>query len=199
MTFFSRDSFRSRTKLNLELNRFNGSSLKKTTWGLAIALGVLAAPEMAWADAEMHHSHDDAPTSESATESHDSMNMPPEEMSHGGDHHHMPMEVPEGQPVPSVQLSVLDDPVNGWNLVLDIENFQFAPEQVNQSSSASEGHAHLYINGEKIMRIYSSWHHLPSLEPGTNEVMVTLNANGHEALTHNGEAIADTVVVSVPE
>ncbi|MGB3493736.1 MAG: hypothetical protein WBA57_13485 [Elainellaceae cyanobacterium] len=169
---------------------------KKTTWGLAIALALLAAPGVAWADAGMPQEDDASSMTDSPMESHDG--LPHGGMSQDGAGHHQPIEIPAGQPIPSVQLSVSEDPVSGWNLLLDVENFQFAPERVNQGSQPTEGHAHLYINGEKIMRVYGAWHHLPSLEPGTNEVTVVLNANGHEVLTYNGESISDTVIVSVP-
>jgi hypothetical protein len=118
---------------------------------------------------------------------------------HSGDgHHHGSLDVSSADQIPSLDLVVYDDPVNGWNLQLITENFDFAPEQINGDSIINEGHAHLYINGEKVMRIYSNWHHLPRLEPGTHEVTVTLNANGHEDLIYQGEPIADTVMISVP-
>lgn len=116
-----------------------------------------------------------------------------------GEHHHVhrTLEVPAGRPVPALDLVVTQDPVSGWNLQLQTENFRFAPENVNHSSLFNEGHAHLYVNGEKIARIYSNWYHLSELPPGRNEIRVTLNANGHEALTHKGVAIEDTEIVEV--
>lgn len=129
----------------------------------------------------------------------------PDSMGHGDDHHHGSdghhhgsIDVSSASLIPSLALTVYEDPVNGWNLELMTENFEFAPERVNGDSVINEGHAHLYINGEKIMRIYSTWHHLPSLESGMNEVTVTLNANGHEELMYQGEPVADTVMISVP-
>ncbi|MEB3210859.1 MAG: hypothetical protein VKL39_05870 [Leptolyngbyaceae bacterium] len=117
---------------------------------------------------------------------------------HGDGHHHGSLDVSTAEAIPSVQLIVHDDPVNGWNLELVTENFDFAPERVNGESLINEGHAHLYINGEKVMRIYSHWHHLPELESGMNMVRVTLNANGHEELVNQGEVVAASVMVEVP-
>ena len=113
-------------------------------------------------------------------------------------HDHKPLEVSADQPIPTVDLIVHKDAVIGWNLEVQVSNFQFAPENVNQESKTNEGHAHLYINGEKIARLYSSWHHLDSLESGENEVKVTLNANGHEDLFYQGNEIADTELIQVP-
>ena len=119
--------------------------------------------------------------------------------SHGSmDHHHDRMEVPIGQPVPSVEIQVYPDPVSGWNLEIQTTNFRFAPENVNQANQPNEGHGHLYINGEKVSRVYGSWLHLPQLPSGRNEITVGLNANNHATLTHNGSPIESTVVVAAP-
>ncbi len=117
----------------------------------------------------------------------------------GDDHHHESLEVPMGQPVPAIVLVVHPDAVRGWNLELQTTHFRFAPEQVNQANQPNVGHGHLYINGERISRVYGNWLHLPQLPPGRTEITVSLNANGHEALTYQGELIQDTVIVEVPD
>ncbi|MGB5901106.1 MAG: hypothetical protein WBG66_23145 [Geitlerinemataceae cyanobacterium] len=117
---------------------------------------------------------------------------------HGSPHHgHGMMAIPDGQPVPSVKSIVHTDPMQGWNLELQVENFQFAPEHLDQPSTTTEGHAHIYVNGIKIARLYGNWYHLPELPPGVNEVTVSLNTNGHETLMFNGEPIQDTVTIEV--
>ncbi len=121
-------------------------------------------------------------------------------IAHEGDHHHHhhgTLEVPDGQPIPTVDLIVYEDAVRGWNLEIRLSNFEFAPQNVNESSLTTEGHAHLYVNGEKVARLYGNWYHLEHLEPGRHEVTVSLNANGHETLVYNGEEIADTEIVEV--
>ena len=35
-----------------------------------------------------------------------------------------------------------------------------------------EGHTHLYIDGEKITRVYSNWYYLGKLEPGEHTIRV---------------------------
>jgi hypothetical protein len=115
------------------------------------------------------------------------------------DHHHNTLEIPVGQPIPTVQLVVHPDAMQGWNLEIQTTHFRFAPELINQANQPGLGHAHLYINGEKQGRVYGPWLHLAQLPPGPNEITVSLNANGHEALTHNGQPIAATVVIEVPE
>ena len=59
---------------------------------------------------------------------------------------------------------------------------------------AGEGHAHVYVDGEKIARLYGPWLHIPSLSPGA-VVEVTLNANDHRPLAIGSGRIADRVGV----
>lgn len=112
-------------------------------------------------------------------------------------YHSKTIEVPAGKPVPALTVRVDEDSVRGWNLYVGTANFDFTPEEVGGESSASAGHAHLYINDQPGPRIYNTWTHLPALPPGTNEVRVTLNANGHETLTTQGEPIEESVTVDV--
>ena len=117
------------------------------------------------------------------------------------DHHHGhgTVEIPAGQPVLTVTLVAHPDPVRGWNLEIQTTSFRFTPEQVNQANQPNVGHGHLSINGERISQVYGPWLHLPQLPPGRNEITISLNANGHKALTHNGQAIESMVVVDAPE
>lgn len=94
---------------------------------------------------------------------------------------------PAAAPV-SIALGAFSDQGSGYNLHLDVSNFRFSPENIGIESSAVEGHAHLYINGRKISRIYGPWLHIPAalLEPGSNLVLVTLNDNSHRIWVQKG-------------
>lgn len=133
-------------------------------------------------------------------QSHETHNQPGEIMpDHVADpHSHGQLEIPPGQPVPTIQIQLHPDVVSGWNLEVQTTNFQFAPERVNQSNLPFEGHAHLYINGEKVGRIYSPWFYIPQLPAGSTELTVQLNTNDHAVLTQNGEPIQATIQVNVP-
>ncbi len=124
--------------------------------------------------------------------------QPHHEQGHGAGHAHREIEVPTDQPIPTVKLYIYPDAIAGWNLQVETLHWAFAPTQVNQSSVTHEGHAHLYLDGEKLTRLYGPWYYLPSLPPGEHTLMVTLNANGHEVLVHNGQPIADSITISVP-
>ncbi len=84
-----------------------------------------------------------------------------------------------GTASPSLRIAAFPDPVSGWNLRLDTERFAFAPEAAGQPAVAGEGHAHLYVDGEKVGRIYGRWIHL---DRELGQVRIVLTGNDHRPL-----------------
>lgn len=91
--------------------------------------------------------------------------------------------LPEAPEAPKLEMSVSSDPASGWNLNVRTENFRFAPESAGMAHVRGEGHAHVYVNGAKLARLYGAWLHIPELPQGTNVISVTLNANDHRQLS----------------
>ena len=118
---------------------------------------------------------------------------------HGHGHMHGTLVLPEGGPIPRVDLIVRNDPSGGWNLRIITGNFTFAPEGVSRGHVSGEGHAHLYIDGDKITRIYNEWFHVPEewLSPGAHEFRVTLSTNDHREYVYTGSVISDREVIVV--
>lgn len=112
-------------------------------------------------------------------------------------HAHPLRDVSPDAPAPSVTHLVFPDAVDGYNLQILTQNFDFKPASINREPVANQGHGHLYINGEKIARLYGPWFHIPAalLKPGVNEVRVTLNANDHSVWSREGQPIASSVRV----
>lgn len=110
---------------------------------------------------------------------------------------HALREVP-AEEAPSVQLEVTEDPWGtGWVVHVVTEDFEFAPEALGELR-AQEGHAHLYLDGEKINRLYGPWYNLPAsaVSAGEHELTVTLNSNdNHAQWAVDGEPITDSVMV----
>lgn len=114
-------------------------------------------------------------------------------------HHLQQVTIPDGHPVPSVKAWVTQDPSGSWLLKIETTNFTITPEKAGQNGvSYDEGHAHIYVNGKKINRLYGHYYHLGSLEKGVNQIKVSLTSNNHGTFFHNGEEIADTTTVMVP-
>lgn len=115
------------------------------------------------------------------------------------DHLHPMTDLVEasGPDFPTVELTVSADPVAGFNLNAVCENLTWAPEKAGLEHVNGEGHAHVYVDGEKVARIYGEWYHLTGLTPGTHQVKVTLNANTHAGYAMDGVEIADSVTIEV--
>lgn len=60
-----------------------------------------------------------------------------------------------------------------------------------------EGHAHLYVNGEKIGRVYATDVHLPAklFRGGVNQVTITLNNHGHMQWSRGTRKVLATLFI----
>lgn len=96
-------------------------------------------------------------------------------------HDYAPIQVPEGVPVPQLALQFHRDAMSGVNLHLQLKDFALAPPEREELAGLLNGHAHLYVNGKKIQRVYGRDLHLPAelFKPGVNLVLVSLNAHSH--------------------
>ncbi len=79
------------------------------------------------------------------------------------------------------------------------EGWRWAPEEVNQEHTPGAGHAHIYVDGEKITRVYGPDYHLTGLEPGEREIRVNLNSNQHSELLVEGQLVEKTVTLTIPD
>jgi LEA14-like dessication related protein len=57
---------------------------------------------------------------------------------------------------------------------------------VNGENVQNTGHAHLYVNGIKIARLYGPDFHIPDLPAGEHELTVNLSSNDHSYYFVNG-------------
>lgn len=120
---------------------------------------------------------------------------------HGSDTHadthaamsHEPLES-EIPVIVAIETDVEDG--GGVNVHIGTRLWNWAPQNVNAAHIPGEGHAHIYVDGEKINRVYGPYYHIPKLSPGDHEIRVTLNANSHNDLTLNGEPIEATTTVT---
>lgn len=121
----------------------------------------------------------------------------------------MPMDIPadtmrhdpdqlinlDAEGAPTVELDVFPLPDGGFNLHARTSNFTFTPQNIDRAPVLGEGHAHLYVDGVKIARLYSDWHHLPTLPPDAQVLTVSLYANNHQGFALDGEKIASSVAL----
>lgn len=100
-------------------------------------------------------------------------------------------------PAPVIDLDVTQDPLGSWNAKISFANFTLSPENVGKADITGQGHAHIYIDGEKINRVYGEWYHLGELPEGEHVISVTLSTNSHKELTKDGLLIfaSKTIIV----
>jgi len=103
-------------------------------------------------------------------------------------HAQPPIGIPDGVPIPRLTLWAHRDDMSGINLHLDLWDYALASPEYAEVPDRLNGHAHLYVNGEKIQRLYGPDVHLPAkvFKPGVNVIVVSLNAHSH-AVWQKGE------------
>ncbi|MEM0955703.1 MAG: hypothetical protein AAGI24_16295 [Pseudomonadota bacterium] len=112
-------------------------------------------------------------------------------------HNHQALVLPAQYRVPALEIRLFPDNSDGFNLQLRVENYQLeSPEKAgNAPEDMAEGHAHLMINGKKRVRIYGEWLHVDSsrLQPGINQLTVTLNSHDHYSWVVGKQPVLATV------
>lgn len=99
----------------------------------------------------------------------------------------------------SVRIGATVKPGGNVQVFITTENWSWAPDDVDTDHVPGSGHAHIYVDGEKIDRVFGPTYVLTGLSPGVREVRVTLNANSHNELLVDGEPVEDTVMVTVQD
>lgn len=109
-----------------------------------------------------------------------STSTPSENMT-GMVHDYQPVQVPSDVPLPQLALQLHRDAMEGINLHLTLQNFVLGPPENTTQAGVLNGHAHLYVNGQKVQRIYGQHTHLPNalFRPGVNLITVSLNNHSH--------------------
>jgi hypothetical protein len=126
------------------------------------------------------------------------------------DHSHLPIAAPGNSPQSALSLTLTKDAMSGYNLKLHLQHYKLMPPPSDVVSMADlmsatldkqtgfiEGHAHLYINGEKVQRVYGLDVHLPAklFKQGINTVSVTLNNHGHMYWTIDKKKVVSTLYI----
>ena len=110
--------------------------------------------------------------------------------------HPSTVEAPEGM---SVRVEAHPDEVSGFNVRLITTGFTFAPEEVNREPVPGHGHAHLYLDGVKLGRVYGEYYHVDPVAPGEHTLRATLNANIHGEYTSGHDVIEHAITITAME
>lgn len=117
----------------------------------------------------------------------------------GGDALHSDAKTVESESPVSVTISAEPDAAGGVNVQIAAEGFQFAPDSVDQPHTPGAGHAHIYVDGVKLGRVFETDYRIDPLSPGQHEIRVSLNTNDHSDLVYDGAKVESTVTVTAPD
>ena len=112
--------------------------------------------------------------------------------------HSAVMSMP-AETAPTLQAAPTLTAVDRVDFELATTRFEFSREHADQAHVPGEGHAHLYVNGEKAARVYSNRHSVNSLSPGVHTIRIGLFTNDHAAYAADGNPVVSTAVVLVPD
>ncbi len=102
-----------------------------------------------------------------------------------------------GSNPPRLGLEVSPGAEGSWTVTVRTENFTFDQSTENPVHVPGHGHAHLYLDGLKLRRMYSGTASIGALPPGRHTIEVTLNTNTHSPFMNGGEPVVAHKVVEV--
>lgn len=115
-------------------------------------------------------------------------------------HQHSSLEIPANMPTPGIEIRVERDPVDGLNVLLNIENYLMnSPVDEKENAKVLQGHAHVFVNGQKRQRLYGHAIHIPNewLKKGVNQIAFSLNSHDHDNWMKDGKSIVGSVFVDL--
>lgn len=108
--------------------------------------------------------------------------------------HAAPHKVPKGAAAPQVSLSITPDG-EGWAVRVETTDFTFNEDMADGPHVPGVGHAHLYLDGIKLGRLYHRDARIGALLPGRYVVRVTLNTNDHRVYVLGDRPISATAEI----
>ena len=103
-------------------------------------------------------------------------------------------------PAPTMELNWEDLPTkNGAKLRLETNNFTFSRTDDDAAHVPNEGHAHVYLNGLKLGRLYSNTYQIGALLPGNYTLSVALNSNDHRPYVSDGGPVIGALIFEIQD
>ena len=112
--------------------------------------------------------------------------------------HHPGNKIDADKPYPSINLKVIKDKIDGYNIFIDLKNFNLNPLEIGGENISNSGYLQLFINDIRITRIYSDWVHVPQrfFNLKENFIKITIHSYLHDQFTIKGKPIEHIVKVN---
>ena len=103
-------------------------------------------------------------------------------------------------PAPELSLEWETAPtVDGAVVKLTTQNFTFTRKEDGAAHVPNQGHAHVYLNGLKLGRLYDDTYKIGALSPGKYQLSVALNSNDHRPYLNNNLAVRSALKFEIFE
>ena len=111
--------------------------------------------------------------------------------------HHPGNKIDADKPYPSINLKVIKDKIDGYNIFIDLKNFNLNPSEIGGENISNSGYLQLFINDIRVTRIYSDWVHVPQrfFNLKENFIKITIHSYLHDQFTIKGKPIEHIVKV----
>lgn len=86
---------------------------------------------------------------------------------------------------------------DGWQVTITVEDFTFSEDKMGMPHEAGTGHAHIYVGGMKLGRVFGPDFKIGQLPAGSHEIRVTLNTNDHRPYMGADGPVTATTVIEV--
>ncbi|NGO14678.1 hypothetical protein G5C60_45595 [Streptomyces sp. HC44] len=102
---------------------------------------------------------------------------------------------------PEVEIEVLPDARDGWNVRLTVSDFRFSPADAKKVAVEGRGYALLRLDGRSVALLRDPTHHLAGrlVARGTHQVTARLYADDDTVWAVDGEPVQSTADITVSE
>ena len=113
--------------------------------------------------------------------------------------HHPGNKIDADKPYPSINLTVIEDKIDGYNIFIDLKNFNLNPSEIGGENISNSGYLQLFINDIRITRIYSDWVHVPQrfFNLKENFIKITIHSYLHDQFTIKGKPIEHLSLIHI--
>lgn len=114
--------------------------------------------------------------------------------------HQAQVAVPDGLPVPKLAMILTRDSEDGFNLHVELANFQMESPAARAEplKNSVRGHAHLYLNGVKLTRLYAKDLHLRArlFRSSMNSLQISISDHNHAVWAAGNDPIQATILMN---
>jgi len=104
----------------------------------------------------------------------------------------------EAEPSPQLSIQPPDVSADGFAVQIEVENLEFVVVDAATPHVAGQGHAHIYLNGLKLGRLYSESFEIGALKPGDYTLTVAVNTNDHRPYVTDGQPVSASYSFTLP-